>query len=134
TINVAGNFEVVQTGTGALAFIAATSATMNLNIGGDFIMTAGTVYMNNSTTSSVTNMNLAGSFLKAAGAFQRNNSSGTGIQALNFTNNSTNKVFTNTSGVFNTTGININVVANAIVTLNSPIEMAAGRTLAVQNG
>jgi hypothetical protein len=134
TINVAGNLEVVQTGTGALAFIAATSATLNLNIGGNFIMAAGTVYMNNSTTSSVTNMNLAGSFLKTGGNFQRNNSTGTGIQTLNFTNNSTNKVFTNSNGDFNTTGININVNANAIVTLNSSIEMAAGRTLAIANG
>lgn len=134
SLNFAGNFEVVQTGTGALTFIAATSATMNVTIGGDFILTNGTFYMNNSTTSSVTNLYLAGSYLQTGGTFQRNNSSGTGIQVVNFNNNSTNKVFSNASGVFNTTGININVLGNAILTLNSGIEMAAGRTFAVQNG
>lgn len=134
TMGFTGNFEVVQTGIGALTFINATSASLAANIGGDFVLQSGTFYMNNSTGSSVTTMNLAGNYNQSNGSFLRNLSTGTGTQVLNFANSGDNKTFGTGSGIFNTTGININVNANAILTLNNGIEIVTGRLLTVLNG
>jgi hypothetical protein len=111
TNTVSGDFDVVSTGTGTMAFANAATAVQvlgDLNVEG-----TSNVFMI-STGSSVLTLNLAGHFnMSSTSTFARG---GTGTQVLVFNNASDNKNFNN-AGTYNATGISVTINTGAIVTL-----------------
>ncbi len=134
--NVRGNFTIVNTGSGTLigSTNGGSAGTYTMNIGKDLILQGGVFdFANNvadpSGTPSFT-LNLGGSYLQTGGTFTHTESEAPLL--INFTG--TNASFTQSGGTFTTTRINFNIASGAVLTLNSPITVASGRSFVVSSG
>ncbi len=118
-----GNFTVKSTGSSTLTLSSRNGYCLYANA--DFIIENGTLNLNN-TGSYIAYIDIDGNYNQTGGIVQRGTS--TGVQTIRFTNSSSNKTYTQSGGTLNTTGINLEVYTNAILTLNDNISIASGQT------
>lgn len=124
TIN--GNLTIQSTSTREFRLTASTSP--NLTIGGNLVISGGTLNLTSGTGSPT--LNIGGNFSQTGGTFT---STGAGIATLVFTGGSPSATFTQSSGTLTGTNMNWQVASGKILTLNGTLTIASGRTL-VNNG
>lgn len=126
TTTIKGNFNVINTGTGALV-LGALSQTLNIN--GDLNISGGTFNLNSAAT--ITTLNLAGNYNQTGGTLTK--SGATSIAAVNFTG--IGRTYIQSGGTVINTLINYAVNgAGASLTLNNNVSIAASRTFTASNG
>jgi hypothetical protein len=123
--NVLGNFTLNNNSTFAMRLSA--SASLTLNVGGDFIITSGLLQFNNASGSAPYILNIGGNYTQTGGTFNPN--MGALTLAVNFTGSG--KTFTQSAGTLTNTAINWTVNNGASLTLANDLPVAAGRTLTV---
>lgn len=122
TIN--GNLSILATGGATRLFRLSSSQTITVNIGGDVIISGGTLDL--SSTTGVVTFNIGGSFNQTGGTFT---ASGSVADSVNFTG--TNKTFTQSAGTLTNTNINWTVNGGASLTLANNLPVATSRTVTV---
>lgn len=122
-----GNLTISSTGTGKL--ILSEKNYSHIYVEGDFNLVNGDVDFNN-TSNYYTDINLKGDFIQSGGSLQRGAS--TGLQYFTFNSQGIAKQYLKTGGTSDGTAIRYNVVANAILNINSDINI--GEMLDVNEG
>lgn len=123
---VGGNLTIMSTGTSYLRL--STNTNYTLNIGGDLIVSGGS--LNFSDTGGTATVNITGSYNQAGGTVYANN--GAIATTLNF--KGANETFTQSGGTLTTTNINFNVNGAASLSLSNDLTIAGSRTLTVSSG
>jgi hypothetical protein len=126
TTNFKGDFTLTSTNGFQLNMVSA--GTINVNVFGDIKVDAGTLNIKTSTTT--VNIFAYGDLNIASGATLTQSSTNTAT-TINFAG--INKSYNN-AGTFNSIYINYIVRDTAIYTINSILELGAGRTLFINNG
>ncbi len=126
TIN--GNLYIQNTSSRELRISTNTSIT--LSIGGDLIITGGTLnFSNGSTAGKSFTLNIAGNYNQTGGTFTHTNSTEGNELKINFTGN--DKTFTQSAGILTNTNMNWEIISEAAYTFNSNYSVPVSRSLTV---
>jgi len=120
-VNNTNNYKLILT----------DNTSLNLGIGGDFILDGSSAKINvsnGSSSGSTYNINLIGVFNQSNGVFEFTNNSG---DILNVNFNGSEGAFTKTGGTLTGTNINWNVNSGKSLTLNNNFSLADNRTFTV---
>lgn len=130
TIN--GNFTVAATNTGSIRLAGNNSYT--LTIGGDLIVTGGTLDLTNGNSSGNTQIvNIGGNFNQTGGTFTATSAGQRPLVV--FTGGASSSVtFTQSAGTFTDTVINWQIASPKTLTFNNAFTLATGRTMTVNSG
>lgn len=126
TTAIKGNLTIANTGSGTVSLGTATNT---LAINGNLVISGGTFDL--CTGGVVSTINLDGNYNQTAGTLTRTNAAN--VTPINF--RGTNATYTQSGGTVTNTYINYNLnTSGAVLTLNSGIVIATGRTFAVTIG
>ncbi|MEK6405889.1 MAG: C25 family cysteine peptidase [Acidobacteriota bacterium] len=124
TIN--GNLSILATGGATRVFRFVSSQTITLNIGGDIIVSGGSLDLASST--GVVTANVGGNFNQTGGTFT---SSGSAVATVTFAGGSASVTFAQSGGTFTDTNIDFTVASGKTLILNNDFPIATLRSLTV---
>jgi len=130
TLTVGGNLNISN---GNYQAKTGTTGTATINVTGDFNLTGGTFNLSASTSSGIGALSISGNYNQTSGSGTLTNTAVSGISTVNLNGLATQ--YNQSAGTVTNTSINYTVnAATAVVTLNSPIALANGRSFVVIGG
>ena len=125
TIN--GNLSIVSTSTREFRLAANSPASLTTTIGGDLLISGGTLNLISGTT--VLTLNIGGNFNQSGGTFT---ATGAGPHSVNFTGGSSSVTFAQPgTGTFTNANLNFTIAAGKTVALTNDFPIATARSIMV---